>query len=110
MKSVQINEYGQPVDAEKALKEHFQQIDTALENAKENSPAYDALRDQLAAAEICPKEAEFKRWIRYRCRRCYSMHSCKICGNDITLGELYRDGGYGRRAHEECVDRLVSDP
>jgi len=44
-----------------------------------------------------------KPWTAYPKRVCRSMHECKICGQLINLGEGYRDGGYGRRAHERCV-------
>ncbi len=36
--------------------------------------------------------------------QCYSMHECCLCKNKIALGEQYRDGGYGRRAHIGCVN------
>ena len=42
-------------------------------------------------------------WTRYPLRTCNSLHFCEICRKDITLGERYFDGGYGRRAHEKCV-------
>jgi hypothetical protein len=32
------------------------------------------------------------------------MHSCLLCGRAIAVDERYFDGGYGRRAHVECVD------
>lgn len=44
-----------------------------------------------------------KAWTEYPLRRCYSMHSCALCGETIRLGEMYYDGGYGRRVHEVCV-------
>lgn len=40
-------------------------------------------------------------------RVCQSLHSCVLCGEDITLGQEYRDGGYGARAHKECITRTV---
>ena len=36
-------------------------------------------------------------------RRCNSMHRCCRCGENICLGHEYYDGGYGRRAHVNCV-------
>jgi hypothetical protein len=42
-------------------------------------------------------------WRRYDLRTCQTLHACAICGNDITLGQRYWDGGKGRlRAHETC--------
>ena len=35
-------------------------------------------------------------------RKCYTMHECCICHKIISCGEIYRDGGYGKRAHEKC--------
>ena len=46
-------------------------------------------------------------WLKYghyKIRRCYSLHSCAVCNHDISLGQLYFDGGHGRRAHVECAD------
>lgn len=37
-------------------------------------------------------------------RTCRSLHHCCICGNDITLGQRYHDGGYGRRGHVACAE------
>lgn len=39
-----------------------------------------------------------KRWTDYP-----FLNSCEICGKDITSGQQYRDGGYSKRAHEECA-------
>lgn len=36
-------------------------------------------------------------------RTCYSTHECCLCEKDIKLGEQYRDGGLGRRAHLSCI-------
>jgi hypothetical protein len=41
---------------------------------------------------------------KYPVRKCQSLHCCDVCGESITLGQEYRDGGYGRRAHVGCVD------
>lgn len=40
---------------------------------------------------------------RYPLRTCQSLHHCEICDGDITLGQRYYDGGYGRRVHEACA-------
>lgn len=40
---------------------------------------------------------------RYPLRTCRSLHHCEICAKDITLGQRYYDGGYGRRIHEQCA-------
>jgi len=37
-------------------------------------------------------------------RKCYTSHECCLCLNDISLHQLYYDGGYGKRAHITCVD------
>lgn len=42
-------------------------------------------------------------WERYPRRTCRTLHHCKLCDTHITLGEAYFDGGYGKRAHVECV-------
>lgn len=42
-------------------------------------------------------------WTSYPVRTCYSLHTCKVCGQPITIGQLYHDGGYGRRAHVDCL-------
>ena len=44
-------------------------------------------------------------WKKYKKRHCYTLHECALCGEDILLGEFYYDGGYGRRAHEQCVEK-----
>ena len=36
-------------------------------------------------------------------RTCYSLHSCILCGEDITCGQVYRDRGPDRRAHYDSV-------
>ncbi len=37
-------------------------------------------------------------------RVCQTMHECCLCRKTIQYGDQYRDGGYGRRAHVECLD------
>jgi hypothetical protein len=39
-------------------------------------------------------------------RTCQSLHSCVFCGNGITIGEQYRDKGYGARAHVLCFEAV----
>lgn len=46
---------------------------------------------------------EHKPWSEYPLRTCQSLHHCNLCSKDITYGQEYRDGGYGRRAHAFCV-------
>ena len=46
------------------------------------------------------------RFLRYKLRTCRWLHECALCSANITNGQKYRDGGYGRRAHEACVARL----
>ena len=47
-------------------------------------------------------------WTKYKVRTCLSLHHCEICQHDIVVGQSYHDGGYGRRAHVECVDPNIS--
>lgn len=42
---------------------------------------------------------------RYPLRTCLYLNHCALCDGDITDGQRYYDGGYGRRAHVECVER-----
>jgi hypothetical protein len=44
------------------------------------------------------------RWIDRPLRTCRSLHHCSVCDKAITIGQSYFDGGYGKRAHEACVD------
>jgi hypothetical protein len=37
------------------------------------------------------------------------MLHCQICDRAISYGEQYYDGGYGRRAHEFCVNEALKD-
>lgn len=48
-------------------------------------------------------------WLSYPVRECRTLHTCRLCGEHITLGQEYRDGGYPRRAHLACIDKEV-DP
>lgn len=36
-----------------------------------------------------------------------SPRTCRFCGDLIPIGQAYRDGGYRRRAHLECLRRAV---
>lgn len=40
----------------------------------------------------------------YPLRTCRYMDSCVLCLDKISSGQQYYDGGYGRRAHRECVE------
>jgi hypothetical protein len=42
-------------------------------------------------------------WTKYPMRTCIWMNECRLCGKTISSGQQYRDGGYGRRAHAECI-------
>ena len=42
-------------------------------------------------------------WKKYPKRRCQTMHVCQICKKPIHTLEKYYDGGYGKRAHIQCV-------
>jgi len=43
---------------------------------------------------------------RYPLRICRTLHHCAICYETIVIGEVYLDGGYGRRAHKSCNDEV----
>lgn len=40
---------------------------------------------------------------KYPLRTCRTMHECAACGQTISLGQRYYDGGYNRRVHEGCI-------
>ncbi len=42
-------------------------------------------------------------------RQCRTLHCCALCGLEIRVGDEYRDGGYGRRAHEFCFQATAKD-
>lgn len=46
---------------------------------------------------------------KYPVRTCKSLHGCEICHQDITYGQKYYDGGYGRRAHDLCADAMAME-
>lgn len=46
--------------------------------------------------EAKPKRRKGKRPLRV----CRYMHECCACDKDISDGQLYSDGGYGKRKHE----------
>jgi hypothetical protein len=48
-------------------------------------------------------------WTKYPIRVCRWLNECRICGRNITDGERYYDGGYGRRGHELCVLNEIAD-
>jgi len=39
-------------------------------------------------------------------RTCMTMHHCELCNQPIMAGERYHDGGYGMRAHTQCVVKM----
>lgn len=41
---------------------------------------------------------------KYPIRVCRYSHECDVCEEKIAMGEKYYDGGYGRRAHWDCVN------
>ncbi len=53
--------------------------------------------------EAVKAERKERRLRTYPVRTCYSLHYCELCRRNITYGEAYHDGGYGRRAHVSCV-------
>lgn len=50
-----------------------------------------------------------KRWTQLPLRTCITRHDCALqpvvgqCDGKIVLGQTFRDGGKGKRAHERCV-------
>jgi hypothetical protein len=54
-------------------------------------------------SDVRPKSRD---WIKYPLRVCRFLNECSICLLSIYSGERYRDGGYGRRAHEKCVEHV----
>lgn len=54
-------------------------------------------------------EKKIINWRKYSKRMCQTMHHCRICDKQIALGAVYYDGGYGRRAHEVCVEPKEPD-
>ncbi len=54
--------------------------------------------EPLISARLCSTG-----WEKYPIRGCNSLHFCEVCQKDITMAQQYYDGGYGRRAHVECV-------
>ena len=63
----------------------------------------DDMRDSDMAANKRPL-------IDFPVRTCKTMVHCCCCGESITLGEQYHDGGYWRRAHLRCADLAREDP
>jgi hypothetical protein len=49
------------------------------------------------------------RFLNYDLRCCRTMLHCAICDRAISYGEQYYDGGYGRRAHEFCVNEALME-
>ena len=45
----------------------------------------------------------FEKYLKFKIRRCKSLHYCEECQKDIIYGQTYFDGGYGKRAHTWCV-------
>ena len=49
------------------------------------------------------KKTRLERIAEKKIRVCRSMHHCDLCNKDILNGQKYHDGGYGMRAHVDCV-------
>lgn len=66
--------------------------------------------DKPAGGPATPKATPGQReglgnkFLKYPVRRCYTRHECAICNEAITLGQVYYDGGYGKRAHLACAE------
>lgn len=46
-------------------------------------------------------------WVASPLRKCRSLQECCFCDGSITSGQHYYDRGYGKRAHQECVEEMV---
>jgi len=44
-----------------------------------------------------------KEYYEYPKRTCRTLHHCDVCNGRIVCGQVYFDGGYGRRCHAECA-------
>lgn len=56
--------------------------------------------------EIALAEAERQAWNAAPLRTCRSLQTCCICEDSIVSSQRYRDRGYGKRAHEQCLESL----
>lgn len=70
--------------------------------------------DELGYCLVCGDVARIAAhdtpdFTKYPVRTCYTLHFCEICQRDITLGQQYYDGGYGRRAHVGCADEQKAE-
>jgi hypothetical protein len=54
-----------------------------------------------------PKLKELIDWTKFPIRRCYSLHECDICHQDIVYRARYYDGGARGHAHKDCVLRAI---
>ena len=52
---------------------------------------------------------EKKSYDQYPKRICRTFHYCQICKDNIHAGEEYYDGGYNRRVHTDCFERMRSN-
>ena len=57
-----------------------------------------------------PRSLSRLSWDAYPVRACRSRRHCEVCRKGIAVGQLYRDGGYSRRAHDACVPGLAAPP
>lgn len=51
-------------------------------------------------------QMKLARWQKRKIRTCRWLNHCRLCGRDITEGQRYHDGGYGCRAHVDCVTAI----
>src|SRR5258708_7173069 len=47
---------------------------------------------------------------RHPFQKCLLLHVWALCRAIIGIGDKYRDGGFGRRAHEVCVQATLTSP
>ena len=60
----------------------------------------------MSAKRIESREQWIARFRSYPVRVCCYLNECEVCNGAIYSGEKYHDGGYGRRAHVNCLASL----
>ncbi len=52
-------------------------------------------------------DLDFRAYPLRTCRKVTSV--CRLCGKLIRKGNIYRDGGKGRRAHARCAEETEDE-
>lgn len=59
----------------------------------------------MPSPKSAPKPKVSADWLQlHKVRRCYSVHECCFCDQNIVSGQRYYDGGHGKRAHVSCAN------